>query len=115
MSRQSSRTGFHHHSKNLLRCSVFFGIWLVLPASHDVGFLFLSLLFFQAPGEAEADLAELNRRNHIDAIFSEDNDNLVFGARCVIRMCAISILFIQSYNSLIQEQHQRSRRSSHHF
>ncbi|KAF8958353.1 hypothetical protein BDZ97DRAFT_1842326, partial [Flammula alnicola] len=42
--------------------------------------------WYTAAGEAEANLTELNRRNLIDAIISEDNDNLVFGARCVIRM-----------------------------
>ncbi|KAF8153351.1 PIN domain-like protein [Crassisporium funariophilum] len=41
--------------------------------------------WYMAPGEAEADLAELNRRGFVDAIFSEDNDNFVFGACCVIR------------------------------
>ena len=44
--------------------------------------------------EAEADLAELNKRNLIDAIFSEDNDNLVFRARCVICMYVIWFIFL---------------------
>ncbi|KAF9471371.1 PIN domain-like protein, partial [Pholiota conissans] len=39
-----------------------------------------------APGEAEAELAELDMRNLIDAVLSEDNDVLVFGAQHVIRM-----------------------------
>lgn len=64
-----------------------------------IGFL-LSPFVLQAPGEAEADLAELNRRNFIDAIFSEDNDTLVFGAGCVIRMCEILIPFFQFSNNL---------------
>ncbi|PPQ82236.1 hypothetical protein CVT26_009348 [Gymnopilus dilepis] len=38
-----------------------------------------------APAEAEAELAELNRRGIIDVVFSEDVDVLVFGAPCVIR------------------------------
>ncbi|KAF9471604.1 PIN domain-like protein [Pholiota conissans] len=39
-----------------------------------------------APSEAEAELAELDMRNHVDAILSEDSDALVFGAQHVIRM-----------------------------
>lgn len=46
----------------------------------------ISIAELQAPGEAEADLAELNRAESIDAIISEDNDAMVFGACCVIRM-----------------------------
>jgi Holliday junction resolvase YEN1 len=57
--------------------------------------------FLQSPAEAEADLAELNKRNLIDAIFSEDNDNLVFGARCVIRMYIISVWTVHLSDDLI--------------
>jgi 5'-3' exonuclease len=39
----------------------------------------------QAPGEAEAELAELNSCGIIDAVLTEDSDTLVFGAQCVIR------------------------------
>ncbi|TFK49187.1 hypothetical protein OE88DRAFT_1810044 [Heliocybe sulcata] len=38
-----------------------------------------------APGEAEAELAELNRRGYIDAILTKDGDALVFGALQVLR------------------------------
>jgi XPG I-region len=41
----------------------------------------------QAPGEAEAELAYLNRINVIDGILSDDVDNFLFGARVVIRKC----------------------------
>ncbi|KAF8955909.1 PIN domain-like protein [Flammula alnicola] len=41
--------------------------------------------WYTAPGEAEAELAELNQQNLIDAVFTEDSDALVFGATCVIR------------------------------
>ncbi|KAG8898187.1 hypothetical protein FRC01_010992, partial [Tulasnella sp. 417] len=39
----------------------------------------------QAPGEAEAELAYLNRIGKIDAVLSDDVDNFLFGARVVIR------------------------------
>lgn len=39
----------------------------------------------QAPGEAEAELAYLNRIGVIDGILSDDVDNFLFGATVVIR------------------------------
>ncbi|KAG8952319.1 hypothetical protein FRC04_004747 [Tulasnella sp. 424] len=39
----------------------------------------------QAPGEAEAELAYLNRIGKIDAVLSDDVDNFLFGARVVVR------------------------------
>ncbi|KAJ7137295.1 PIN domain-like protein [Mycena filopes] len=41
--------------------------------------------YYDAPGEAEAELAHLNRNGKIDGIITEDSDALVFGAKCVIR------------------------------
>ena len=38
-----------------------------------------------APGEAEAELAYFNRLGLVDAVFTEDSDILVFGARYVLR------------------------------
>ncbi|KAJ6587600.1 PIN domain-like protein [Mycena vulgaris] len=38
-----------------------------------------------APGEAEAELAQLNRLQHISAIFTDDGDVMVFGACRVFR------------------------------
>ena len=38
----------------------------------------------QAPGEAEAELALLNRTNLIDAVMTDDGDTFIFGATCVI-------------------------------
>ncbi|KAF8971159.1 PIN domain-like protein [Flammula alnicola] len=58
--------------------------WLSSPLKKFIEAF--GFFWYTAAGEAEADLAELNRRNFIDAIISEDNDNLVFGAHCVIRM-----------------------------
>ena len=41
----------------------------------------------QAPGEAEAELASLNRIGVIDAIISDDVDTFLFGATMIIRKC----------------------------
>ncbi|KAF9474954.1 PIN domain-like protein [Pholiota conissans] len=38
-----------------------------------------------APGEAEAELAMLNRLGRVDAVITSDSDSLVFGARTVLR------------------------------
>ena len=62
-----------------------------------VCFLFLSTTSFllkirlplKAPGEAEAELAHLNSIGVIDAILSDDVDNFLFGAKIVIRKCAL--------------------------
>ncbi len=39
----------------------------------------------QAAGEAEAELAQMNKLGIIDAVLTEDSDALVFGAQVVIR------------------------------
>ena len=39
----------------------------------------------QAPGEAEAELALLNRTNMLDAVMTDDSDTFIFGATCVIK------------------------------
>ena len=41
-------------------------------------------LLLQAPGEAEAELAQLNKLGIIDAVLTDDGDALVFGAETVI-------------------------------
>ncbi|KAJ7463291.1 PIN domain-like protein, partial [Mycena latifolia] len=40
---------------------------------------------YEAPGEAESELAQLNKQGKIDGIITEDSDVFVFGAQCVIR------------------------------
>jgi len=45
----------------------------------------------KAPGEAEAELAHLNSIGVIDAILSDDVDNFMFGAKIVVRKCAICL------------------------
>jgi 5'-3' exonuclease len=43
----------------------------------------------KAPGEAEAELACLNKCGTIDAVLTEDGDAFVFGATHVIRRYAL--------------------------
>ncbi|ODO03480.1 hypothetical protein L198_02327 [Cryptococcus wingfieldii CBS 7118] len=43
------------------------------------------LEWWNAPGEAEAELAVMNRQGKIDAILSDDADALLFGATCLLR------------------------------
>ncbi|GMK55980.1 hypothetical protein CspeluHIS016_0210360 [Cutaneotrichosporon spelunceum] len=43
------------------------------------------LEWWNAPGEAEAELALMNRQGKIDAVLSDDVDALVFGATCLLR------------------------------
>ena len=45
----------------------------------------------KAPGEAEAELAHLNSIGVIDAILSDDVDNFLFGAKMVVRKCAVCL------------------------
>jgi len=44
-----------------------------------------SLPRLQAPGEAEAELAELSKSGKIDAVLTDDVDALVFGATKILR------------------------------
>jgi Holliday junction resolvase YEN1 len=39
----------------------------------------------QAPGEAEAELAQLNKAGIIDIVLSDDSDVLLFGATHIMR------------------------------
>jgi Holliday junction resolvase YEN1 len=54
-----------------------------LPLS--VAFVMLKYSDTQAPGEAEAELAQINKAGLIDAVLTDDVDALVFGATCVLR------------------------------
>ncbi|KAK7027616.1 PIN domain-like protein [Favolaschia claudopus] len=45
----------------------------------------------QAPGEAEAELAQMNKLGFIDAVITEDSDAFIFGADCVIRKLGADI------------------------
>jgi len=44
-----------------------------------------SPLLSKAPGEAEAQLAHMNKMSVIDAVMMDDSDAFVFGARTVLR------------------------------
>jgi len=44
-----------------------------------------------APGEAEAELAYLNRAGYIDAVLSDDVDCFLFGACTVIRNSSVTL------------------------
>lgn len=51
-------------------------------------------LVLQAPGEAEAELAELNQKEEIDVILSEDSDRMVYeGIRCPLCHPNVGMLF----------------------
>ncbi|KAJ6548088.1 PIN domain-like protein [Mycena sp. CBHHK59/15] len=41
--------------------------------------------FYEAPGEAEAELADLNKLGFVDVVITEDSDAVIFGAPCVFR------------------------------
>ncbi|KAJ9107176.1 hypothetical protein QFC19_002836 [Naganishia cerealis] len=45
----------------------------------------MGLEYWDAPGEAEAELAYINQQGLIDAVLTDDVDALVFGATCVLR------------------------------
>lgn len=45
----------------------------------------VTLRMLKAPGEAEAELAYLNRLGVIDAVLSDDVDTFLFGATMVVR------------------------------
>lgn len=45
----------------------------------------------EAPGEAEAELAMLNRRGLVHAVITSDSDSLIFGAQTVLRRCGLLV------------------------
>ncbi|KAJ6501087.1 PIN domain-like protein, partial [Mycena vitilis] len=47
--------------------------------------------YYEAPGAAEAELAQLNKAGEIDAILSGDSDAFLYGAQCVIRPSGPSV------------------------
>lgn len=58
---------------------------------HDVG---VSPVLYQAPSEAEAELAAMNVHGVIDAVMTEDSDILIFGTPCIIRRYAVIFLLM---------------------
>lgn len=61
--------------------SVSNGVWCV-ARPHDLSF---NSPIPQAPGEAEAELAYLNRVGIIDAVYTDDVDTFLFGAKMIVR------------------------------
>ncbi|GAA5961009.1 hypothetical protein JCM21900_002272 [Sporobolomyces salmonicolor] len=57
------------------------------PGERELKQMFelLGMEWRRAEGEAEAELAEMNRRGEIDAVLSDDVDSFLFGAEMVIR------------------------------
>ncbi|KAJ7864359.1 PIN domain-like protein, partial [Mycena leptocephala] len=53
--------------------------------------------YYDAPGEAEAELAQLNELGQIDGILTEDSDAFLFGAQLVIRTLGFGFRFIYSF------------------
>lgn len=65
-------------------------------------------MYTQAPGEAEAELAQLNANHIIDAVLTEDSDTFVFGATHIIRKSVISklcfhIIFMSCQDSMVMK------------
>ncbi|PVH94193.1 PIN domain-like protein, partial [Periconia macrospinosa] len=45
----------------------------------------LNVPYYEAPGEAEAECAMLQMKGHVDAVWSEDSDTLMFGCSLLLR------------------------------
>ncbi|KAJ7217236.1 PIN domain-like protein [Mycena pura] len=58
-----------------------------------------------APGEAEAELALLNRLQHIDAVLTDDGDAAVFGALRIIRMLNKDDITVYTSENLQSNSH----------
>jgi 5'-3' exonuclease len=54
----------------------------------------LNHIVLQAPAEAEAELARLNRFSIVNAVLSDDADTLLFGAFTVIRKYVHYVLLL---------------------
>lgn len=72
----------HARNHHCLRVRVEDGGWRGLRTGKHAH---SPLLCLQAPGEAEAELAYLNRIGVIDAVLSDDVDTFLFGAKTVVR------------------------------
>ncbi|KAG2338258.1 PIN domain-like protein [Suillus weaverae] len=69
--------------------------WMVKPTKH----------ILDAAGEAEAQLALMNRAGIIDTVMTDDSDIFVFGAKTVLRNSTLSVDTIKIYMAgAIQDQ-----------
>ena len=59
--------------------------WRMVRSFIPLVALHLTMNMSQAPGEAEAELAYLNRIGVIDAVYTDDVDTFLFGAKMIIR------------------------------
>ncbi|KAJ6600862.1 hypothetical protein B0H10DRAFT_1958552 [Mycena sp. CBHHK59/15] len=60
--------------------------WLIGPLKDLLtAFRYYFYEEMQAPGEAEAELADLNKLGFVDVVITEDSDAVIFGAPCVFR------------------------------
>lgn len=83
------KSGSHERSKDFKTLLTIWGIeWREVSGYHLLHVLLKSdELYLKARGEAEAELAYLNRAGHIDAVMTDDVDALLFGAITVIKKC----------------------------
>ena len=72
--------------------------WHVVSAPPSLHSTLDEYGYTQAPGEAEAELAFLNRTGVIDAVLSDDVDTFVFGGTVVIRKCVSISLFCSTFH-----------------
>ncbi|KAL1411207.1 hypothetical protein Q8F55_002158 [Vanrija albida] len=63
------------------------------------------LEWWNAPGEAEAELALMNRQGKIDAVLSDDVDTLLFGAKCLIRNNSPTLSGTRSNATQVDQRH----------
>lgn len=87
---EAAPTGSPVTSSACWSCLAFTGLKYVL-SSYDVA---ISSVPYQAPSEAEAELAAMNVHGVIDAVMTEDSDILIFGAPCIIRRYAAIFLLM---------------------
>ncbi|KAG2032393.1 PIN domain-like protein, partial [Suillus americanus] len=77
--------------------------WMVKPTKHILDVF--NTQWITAAGEAEAQLALMNRAGVIDAVMTDDSDIFVFGAKTVLRNSTLSVDTIKIYTAgAIQDQ-----------
>ncbi|TGO68157.1 hypothetical protein BOTNAR_0029g00250 [Botryotinia narcissicola] len=63
------------------------GVWKYKSEVLQNCLKFLGVKWHEAPGEAEAECAVLQRRGMVDCVWTEDGDALMFGCRVLMRFC----------------------------
>ncbi|KAG2130841.1 PIN domain-like protein, partial [Suillus bovinus] len=77
--------------------------WMVKPTQRILDVF--NTQWIMAAGEAEAQLALMNRAGVIDAVLTDDSDTFVFGAKTVLRNSTLSMDTIKMYTAgAIQER-----------